>query len=219
MSPYRIILADDHVMFRKGIKSILEKNKDFIVVGEAGDGLELLELLKNVTADMVILDISMPHLRGIEATEEIKMISEDVKVLILSMHKDKEYVRSAISAGAEGYLVKEDADTELFSAIEKIQQEGRYLSPLLMDELTDKLFEMNKKGRLLQEDEPLTTREREVLKLIAEGLSNKDIADRLFVSVRTIEHHRAHIMRKLNIKSTANLVKYAIRKGYTSSTQ
>ena len=219
MSPYRIILADDHVMFRKGIMSILEKNKDFVVVGEAGDGLELLELLKNVTADMVILDISMPHLRGIEATEEIKMISEDVKVLILSMHKDKEYVRSAISAGAEGYLVKEDADTELFSAIEKIQQEGRYLSPLLLDELTDKLFEMNKRGRLLQEDEPLTTREREVLKLIAEGLSNKDIADRLFVSVRTIEHHRAHIMRKLNIKSTANLVKYAIRKGYTSPAQ
>jgi DNA-binding NarL/FixJ family response regulator len=218
MSPYRIILADDHVMFRKGIMSILEKNQDFVVVGEAGDGLELLELLKNVTADMVILDISMPHLRGIEATEEIKMISEDVKVLILSMHKDKEYVRSAISVGAEGYLIKEDADTELFTAIEKIRQEGRYLSPLLLDELTDKLFEMNKRGRLLQEDEHLTTREREVLKLIAEGLSNKDIADRLFVSVRTVEHHRAHIMRKLNIKSTASLVKYAIRKGYTSST-
>jgi len=219
MSPYRIILADDHVMFRKGIMSILEKNKDFEVVGEASDGLELLELLKNVTADMVILDISMPHLRGIEATEEIKTISEDLKVLILSMHKDKEYVRSAISAGAEGYLIKEDADTELFTAIEKIRQEGRYLSPLLLDELTDKLFEMNKKGQLLHEDEHLTTREREVLKLIAEGLSNKDIADRLFVSVRTIEHHRAHIMRKLNIKSTASLVKYAIRKGYTSSTQ
>jgi DNA-binding NarL/FixJ family response regulator len=219
MSPYRIILADDHVMFRKGIMSILEKNKDFVVVGEAGDGLELLELMKNVTADMVILDISMPHLRGIEATEEIKMISQDVKVLILSMHKDKEYVRSAISAGAEGYLIKEDADTELFTAIEKIRQEGRYLSPLLLDDLTGKLFEMNKKGRLLQEDELLTTREREVLKLIAEGLSNKDIADRLFVSVRTIEHHRAHIMDKLNIKSTASLVKYAIRKGFTSSTQ
>jgi len=218
MSLYRIILADDHVMFRKGIISILEKNKDFVVVGEAGDGLELLELLKNVTADMVILDISMPHLRGIEATEEIKTISEDVKVLILSMHKDKEYVRSAISAGAEGYLVKEDADTELFTAIEKIRQEGRYLSPLLLDELTDKLFEMNKKGQLLQEDEPLTIREREILKLIAEGLPNKDIADRLFVSVRTVEHHRAHIMRKLNIKSTASLVKYAICKGYTSST-
>lgn len=219
MSPYRIILADDHAMFRKGIMSILEKNKDFVIVGEAGDGLELLELLKNVTADMVILDISMPHLRGIEATEEIKTISQDLKVLILSMHKDKEYVRSAILAGAEGYLIKEDADTELFTAIEKIRQEGRYLSPLLLDELTDKLFEMNKKGRLLQEDEHLTTREREVLKLIAEGLSNKDIADRLFVSVRTIEHHRANIMKKLNIKSTANLVKYAIRKGYTFSSQ
>jgi DNA-binding NarL/FixJ family response regulator len=219
MSPYRIILADDHVLFRKGIMSILEKNKDFVVVGEAGDGLELLELLKNVTADMVILDISMPHLRGIEATEEIKMISKDVKILILSMHKDKEYVRSAISAGAEGYLIKEDADTELFRAIEKIRQEGRYLSPLLLEELTGKLFEMDKKGQLIHDDEQLTTREREVLKLIAEGLSNKDIADRLFVSVRTIEHHRAHMMRKLDIKSTASLVKYAIRKGFTSSTQ
>jgi DNA-binding NarL/FixJ family response regulator len=218
MSTYRIVLADDHVMFRQGVKSILEKDKNLEVVGETGDGLELLQLLKNVTADMVILDISMPHLRGLEATQEIKIISRDIKVLILSMHKDKEYVRSAISAGAEGYLLKEDADTELFNAIEKIQQEGRYISPLLVEELTDKLFQLNNEGKLLGEFEKLTMRERQILKLIAEGLSNKDIADRLFVSVRTVEHHRANIMRKLDIKSTAKLVKYAISKGYTSST-
>jgi DNA-binding NarL/FixJ family response regulator len=215
---YRIVLADDHVMFREGIKNILERDNGLEVIGEVGDGLTLLELLKKVTPDMVILDISMPNIRGIEATREIKMISPDVKVLILTMHNDKEYVYHAISAGAEGYLLKEDAHTELFAAIEKIQQGDRYLSPLLLDELPDILFQMNQKGRLFPKDEPLTTREREVIKLIAEGQSNKDIADRLFVSVRTVEHHRAHIMRKLNINSTANLVKYAIRKGYTSPT-
>ena len=217
MSPYRIVLADDHVMFRQGIKNILEKDKGLEVIGEAGDGLKLLELLNKATPDMIILDISMPNLRGIEATQEIKMILPEVKVLILSMHKDKEFVYSAISAGAEGYLLKEDADTELFAAIEKIRQEGRYISPLLLGDLTDELFQAHHKGQLTLQIEPLTTREREVLKLIAEGTSNKEIADLLFISVRTVENHRANIMRKLNIKSTANLIKYAIRKGYTSS--
>lgn len=217
MSPYRIMLADDHVMFRQGIKNILEKDKGLEVIGEAGDGLKLLELLNKATPDMIILDISMPNLRGIEATHEIKMILPEVKVLILSMHKDKEFVYSAISAGAEGYLLKEDADTELFAAIEKIRQEGRYISPLLLGDLTDELFQAHHKGQLTPQYEPLTTREREVLKFIAEGISNKEIADLLFISVRTVENHRANIMRKLNIKSTANLIKYAIRKGYTSS--
>jgi len=218
MSPYRIILADDHVMFRQGVRSILEKDRNLEVVGETGDGLELLQLLKSVTADMVILDISMPYLRGIEAAREIKIISKGIKVLILSMYRDKEYVRSAISAGAEGYLLKEDADTELFNAIEKIRQENRYISPLLLEDLKENLFQLNNEGLLFQDYEKLTARERQILKLIAEGLSNKDIAERLFVSVRTVEHHRANIMRKLNIRSTASLVKYAIRKGYTSHT-
>jgi DNA-binding NarL/FixJ family response regulator len=217
VTPYRIVLADDHVMFRQGIKNILEKDKGLEVIGEAGDGLKLLKLLNEVTPDMIILDISMPNLRGIEATREIKMILPEVKVLILSMHKDKEFVYSAISAGAEGYLLKEDADTELFAAIEKIRQEGRYISPLLLGDLTDELFQAHHKGQLMPRIEPLTTREREVLKFIAEGIANKEIADLLFISVRTVENHRANIMRKLNIKSTANLIKYAIRKGYTST--
>jgi len=216
VSPYRIVLADDHVIFRQGIKNILEKNNGLDVIGEAGDGLKLLELLNEVIPDMIILDISMPKLRGIEATQEIKMILPDVKVLILSMHKDKAFVYSAISAGAEGYLLKEDADTELFAAIEKIFQGGRYISPLLVGELTDELFQTRQKGKLTPQHEPLTTREREVLKLIGEGISNKEIADLLFISIRTVENHRANIMRKLNIKNTAHLIKYAIRKGYTS---
>jgi len=217
MTPYRIVLADDHAMFRQGIKNILEGTEDLEVIGEAGDGLKLLELFKKVTPDMVILDISMPNLRGIEATREIKIIAPDAKVLILTMHRDKEYVYSAIAAGAEGYLLKEDADTELFAAVEKIRQGDHYISPLLSGELTYELIQAQQKGQLTPPSDPLTTREREVLKLIAEGFSNKEIADLLYISIRTIENHRANIMRKLKIKQTANLVKYAIRKGYTSS--
>jgi len=133
------------------------------------------------------------------------------------MHKDKEYVYYAISAGAEGYLLKEDADTELFAAIEKIRHEGRYLSPLLSGGLTHELIQSSQKGQLSSPFDPLTIREREVLKLIADGISNKEIADLLYISIRTVEHHRANVMEKLNIKQTANLVKYAIRKGYYTS--
>ena len=218
MCPYRIVLADDHVMFRQGIKNILEGTEDFEVVGEESDGFKLLEILKKVTPDMVILDISMPNLRGLEAAREIKTISSDVKVLILTMHRDKEYMYYAIAAGAEGYLLKEDADTELFAALEKIRQGGHYISPLLSGELTHELIQTSQKGLLTPSSDPLTLREREVLKLIAEGISNRKIAKLLCISVRTVEHHRANIMGKLNIKTTADLVKYVIRKGYTSST-
>jgi DNA-binding NarL/FixJ family response regulator len=217
LKPYRIILADDHVLFRQGVKNILEKNADLEVIGEAGDGLELLKLLHEMTPDMVILDISMPNIRGIEATREIKASAPGVKVLILSMHRDKEYFYSAVSAGADGYLLKEDADTELFAAIGKIRRKGHYMSPLLSDDLTDDLFNIHDKQPLAPPAENLTTREREILKLVADGLSNKDIADLLAISVRTVENHRAHIMEKLNIGSTAELIKYAIRKGYTSA--
>ena len=218
VNPYHIVLADDHVMFRQGIKNILERAEDLKVVGEAGDGLELLELLKKTSPDMVILDISMPKLRGLEASREIKMISPGVKVLILTMHRNKEYVYYAISAGAEGYLLKEDADTELFAGIEKIRRGGHYISPLLSGELTHELIQTSRSGKLRPQSDPLTVREREVLKLIAEGITNKEIADLLFISVRTAERHRANIMEKLNIRQTANLVKYAIHMGYTSST-
>jgi DNA-binding NarL/FixJ family response regulator len=214
MNPYRIVLADDHVMFRQGIKNILEKDKDIEIIGEVSDGLNLLELLKIVTPDMVIMDISMPNLRGFEATQEIKKILPDVKVLILTMHKEKEYVYHAISAGAEGFLLKEDADTELFAAIEKIRQGEHYISPFLSGELTHELVKAYQTGKVKILSEPLTVREREVLKLVAEGISNKEIADLLFISVRTVENHRANIMRKLNIRNTANLIKYAISKGY-----
>jgi DNA-binding NarL/FixJ family response regulator len=219
MSLYRIVLADDHAMFRQGVKRILKDADNIEVVGEASDGIELLEVSREKSPDLVILDISMPNLRGLEATREIKMLSPNTKVLILTMHRDKEYVYGAISAGAEGYLLKEDADTELFIAVEKLRQGERYVSPILSGELTHELIHIRFEGQTNASYESLTLREKEVLKLIAEGKSHKDIADLLFISVRTVDHHRANIMKKLNIKDTANLTKYAIREGYTSVTR
>jgi DNA-binding NarL/FixJ family response regulator len=217
MNPFRVVLADDHAMFRQGVKRILQDVDDLEVVGEASDGFELIEVSKKTTPDMVILDISMPNLRGLEATREIKAILPDVKVLILTMFRGKEYVYGAISAGAEGYLLKEDADTELFVAVEKIRNGGRYISPILSGELTHELVHDGLEGQS-SSGNLLTLREKEVLKLIAEGKPHKEIADLLFISVRTVDHHRANIMKKLNIKDTANLTKYAIREGFTSVT-
>ena len=212
MAPYRVVLADDHVLFRQGLKAILEGKADLEVIGEAGDGLELLNLLNlcKLAPDLIILDISMPNLRGIEVIPEIRMLYPAVKVLIVTMHKDKEYLYQALAAGAEGYFLKKDADSELFVAIEKIRKGGIYVSPYLSELVGD--WEQIHQGF---HKAILSTREREVLKLIAEGKSNKETADLLSISVHTVERHRANIMNKLNLKKTADLVKYAIEKGYT----
>ena len=215
MLPYRIVLADDHVMFRQGISRIIQETEGLEVVGEANDGLELLELLKRHEPDMVLLDISMPHIRGIEATREIRSLYPDIKVLILTMHKRKEYLYDAIAAGAQGYLLKEDSDVELFSAVKTIRKGGFYVTRLLAGEMAEDISHMYQ-GNGEFPSEPLTTREREITKLIAEGKSNKEIADLLFISIRTVENHRASIMRKLNLSKTADMVRYAIEKGYIS---
>ena len=215
MSPYRIVLADDHALLRKGVRKIIEESGDMTVVGEAGDGLELLNLLKKETPDLVILDISMPNLRGIEATSEIKQSYPEVDVLILSMHKRKEYLYHSLNAGAKGYLLKDDTDVELLSAIETIRGGGVYLSSILSNELTSDFIKIAG-GTAKPTQDDLTTRERQVLKLVAEGKTSEEIANLLFISSRTVQNHRANIMKKLNLRSTAGLVKYAIRLGYTS---
>jgi len=215
VNPCRIIIADDHRLFRQGLKSLLEARSDLEVVGEAADGLQLLDLLNQSPPDIILLDISMPNLRGIEAIHEIKRAHPSMKILILTMHKDKQYLEQALSAGARGYLLKEDADTELFSAIEKIRRGRIYVSPNLLDELTDDwVLTIRGEPNLSLEVEHLTVREREVLKLIAEGKGSKEIADLLFISTRTVERHRANVMQKLGAKKTADLVKHAIQKGY-----
>ena len=215
MTSYEIVLADDHVLVRQGLRRIIEEREDLEVIGEANDGLELLTLLKERVPDMVILDIFMPNLRGIEAIQEIKKIHPDVKVLILTMHRDKEYLYLALSSGAKGYLLKEDADKELFSAIEKIRQGKTYISPYFSQDVIDDLVQIGRRDtKSVLEVDSLTLREREVLKLIAEGKSSKEIANLLFISVFTVNNHRASIMEKLHLKKATDLVKYAIQKGY-----
>ena len=211
---YRVILADDHVLVRRGLRRILEENQTLEIDGEVGDGLELLSLLNKTSPDMIILDVSMPNLRGIEAIPEIRRVRQDIKVLVLTMHNEEEYLYQAISAGADGYLLKEDAEKELFSAIENIRNGRIYISPSLADQSMQNWARMRRGEDSSQEKQPLTIRQREILKLIAEGKSNKEIGDLLCISVRTVERHRANMMSKLNVRKTAELVQYALRKRY-----
>ncbi|MCE5241812.1 MAG: response regulator transcription factor [Syntrophobacteraceae bacterium] len=212
MAPYRIVLADDHVLFREGIKSIVGMLPDLCVAGEAGDGLELLRLLGRITPEMVILDLSMPNLQGVDATREIKQLYPGIKVLILTMHKSREHLSRALSAGADGYLLKEDAYDDLSSAIRSIRQGKVFISPLLADEVQDVLVRKCREPGVT--GEVLTAREREVLKLVAEGKSSKEVAQLLHISVMTVHNHRANIRKKLDIKKNVDLIKYALDQGY-----
>ncbi|MBM4294611.1 MAG: response regulator transcription factor [Deltaproteobacteria bacterium] len=207
MGPYTVVLADDHPMFRDGVRKIIERIENVQVGGEAGDGLELLEILKKSCPHLVILDISMPNLRGLEAIKEIKRTYPQVKVLVLTMHKKREFIRQALTFGADGFLVKEDAGGELIRAINTIRKGGKYLSPLLASVLTTMALEEEKA-------DILTIREREVLKLLAEGKKTLEIAEALYISPNTVRRHRSNIMEKLNIKSMADLLKYAISRDY-----
>ena len=209
MSPYTIVLADDHAMFREGTKKIISESPDLKVIGEAADGLELLKLLKRSTPDLIVLDISMPNLRGLEAAREIKKSFPEIKILILTMHKKEEFIYQALAAGAEGFLLKEDAGPELVQAIQTIRRGEKFISPLLSSKMADLALQ---KGQA----DPLTTREKEVVKLFAEGKSSKEIAELLYISVFTVRRHRDNIMRKLHLKNMADLVRYALGKDYTS---
>jgi DNA-binding NarL/FixJ family response regulator len=207
MDAYTIILADDHAMFREGVKKIIERIESALISGEVNDGLELLELLKRSSPNLIILDISMPNLRGLEAIREIKKTYPKVKILVLTMHKKKEFLRQALQDGADGFLLKEDAGSELIRAVQTVRNGGKYLSPLLASVLTSLALEEDK-------TEVLTMREREVLKLLAEGKRTKEIAAALYISPHTVRRHRSNIMEKLNIQNLADLVKYAISQSY-----
>lgn len=209
MAAYNVVLADDHAMFREGIKEVLQKMEDVLVSGEAKDGLELLELLKASCPDLVILDITMPNLRGLEAIGIIKKTYPQVKVLVLTMHKKKEFIRQAIRDGADGFLLKEDAGSELLLAINTIRKGGMHLSPLLKGALLSLATEKD-------HTEILTIREREILKLLAEGKKTNEIAEVLYISPFTVRRHRANIMGKLHIKTLADLIKYAISQSYVA---
>jgi DNA-binding NarL/FixJ family response regulator len=211
---YRVILADDHILVRSGLRRILEEDKKLEIVAEVRDGLELLNVLNKKDPNLIILDVSMPNLRGIEAIPEIRRVRPDTKVLILTMHNEEEYLYQAISAGANGYLLKEDAEKELFAAIENIQGGKIYISPGLADQSMQNWARLRRGEDDFHNVESLTVRQREILKLIAEGKSNKEIGNLLCISVRTVERHRANMMSKLSIRKTAELVQYALRKHY-----
>jgi DNA-binding NarL/FixJ family response regulator len=216
MIDYRIILADDHVMMREGIKNMIDGVPGLAVTDEVGDGLKLLRLRKKSQPDMVILDISMPGLRGIEAAREIHSLYPDVHVLILSMHKSEEFLSMALAAGAKGYLLKEDSGDELLQAIDRIRKGETYLSKKLASAFPSAIISICK-GTHKAAPDPLTLRERQVLQMIAEGNTDRQISDQLCISVRTVHRHHANIRSKLNLKGTAALVKYAIAQGYTTN--
>jgi DNA-binding NarL/FixJ family response regulator len=210
MEPYRIVLADDHILFRQGMEKIIDEMPEIQVVGAANDGLEAIDLVKKLLPDLAILDISIPKLSGIEACREIRHLFPNVKILVLTMHKDREYLYQALSAGAHGYLLKEDSDEELFAAIGTIRKGAIYVTKALAGVVSTDISALFRGGeRKLSRS--LTGREREVLKFISEGKSNSEVAEILRISIRTVETHRANIMNKLDLKNTAELVRYAIQ--------
>jgi DNA-binding NarL/FixJ family response regulator len=219
MAKTRILIADDHDVVRSGLNVLLRSAPDFAVVAEASDGEEALRLTQRHKPDVVIMDISMPKLDGIEATKLIKERRPEVKVIILSVHEDEEYAYQILRAGASGYLSKNSSRKEIFEAVRSAVSGGRFFSPgisrIIVDGFIKRAQEQAKEDLLpsAAADQKLTKREVEVLKYIAEGYTNRQIADALFLSFRTINTHRANIMQKLNIHDTAGLVRYAINLG------
>jgi two-component system, NarL family, response regulator NreC len=210
----KVLLADDHKIFRDGLRTLIER-EGMEVVGEAENGRKTLKLAEKLLPNMIIMDVSMPDMNGIEATRKIRVAMPDVKVIALSMHSDRRFVLGMLEAGASGYLLKDCAFGELASAINQVMKGNTYLSPIIADVVV--------KGYLNKSNDSsfnggsvLTSREREILQLIAEGLSAKEIAAHVFLSIKTIETHRRNIMQKLDIRSTAGLTKYAIREGLVS---
>jgi DNA-binding NarL/FixJ family response regulator len=204
---HRVLLADDHAIVRNGIKHILIQ-EGFVVVGEASNGREAVQMTKGLLPDVAILDFSMPLLNGIDAARQIREVAPRTKTLLLTMYKDESYVLRALRAGINGYVVKTQAAPDLVEAIRSILHGGLYLSPVISESVVKAALIQNER-----ELDPLTPREREVLQLIAEGKSNKQISRELEMSVKTVDSHRRNLMVKLDIHETAGLVRYAIRTG------
>ena len=216
MTRLRILLGDDHTVVRQGLKKVLEDHADWEVVAEAADGREAVRQALAVQPDVAVLDIGMPQLTGIEATRQIVRRLPDLGVLILSMHSDPAFITPALQAGARGYLLKDSADTDLIRGVAAVAAGKSFFSPVAAKiMLDDYLRHLANKG-IVDPYEALSEREREVFQLIAEGRSNKKVADLLCISVTTVETHRAHILLKLDIHSTAELVLYAVRRGVVS---
>jgi DNA-binding NarL/FixJ family response regulator len=214
MNQITVLLADDHTVVRQGLRLLLETQRDIVVVGEAGDGREAVQLTKKLQPDIIVLDVAMPTLNGLEAARQIRRDIPQTKVLVLSTYSDDEYVQQLIEEGAAGYLIKQTAATDLLKAIREVHKGNAYFSPAISKRLMQQCRDAFLGGHPIKKrSNSLTSREAEVLQLIAEGQANKQIAAELSISIKTVEKHRQQVMNKLGIHDVAGLTRHAIAKG------
>lgn len=215
MDKIKILLADDHPLVRSGLIKLLEPYKEFIIVGEAGDGEEAVAMTKKLEPDVVVIDLSMPKLSGVEATKLIRKNFPSTKVLVLTMHDNEEYVYQILKSGAGGYVLKSSGRDDLAAAIRAVANGERFFSPRVSEIMMEAYLrkaDAREEFTMNDGDIPLTKREKEILSYIADGLNNTQIAEKLFISARTVDTHRTNIMQKLDIHDAANLVRYALSK-------
>jgi len=216
MKRTRILLADDHTLMRRGLRLVIEQQSDLSVVGEARDGREAVALAGSLRPDVVVIDIGMPNLNGIEACHQITRSNPETAAIMLSMHSDESYVLRALKAGAKGYLLKDSAESELIGAVRAVATGKSFFSPSVSKVLLNDYMRKLRRSGAEDAYDLLTAREREILQLVAEGKSNKDVANLLNLSVYTVETHRSHVMEKLNLRGVPELILYAVRKGIIS---
>jgi DNA-binding NarL/FixJ family response regulator len=210
---HRIIIAEDHTILREGLRSLLSSDPDLEIVGEAQDGQEAIRCVEKLKPNLVLMDLSMPRMNGLDAIKEIKKRSTDTKILVLTVHKNEEYIVATLQAGADGYALKDSTHAELGIAIKNVLSGNHYISPGISGRVIEGYLEGRKPLKPMSPFETLTQRERGILKMIAEGYKNKEIADYLCISVKTVEKHRANLMQKLDLHSVSALTAFALEKG------
>lgn len=212
-SKHRIVIAEDSTILREGLRALLSSHPVFEIIGEAEDGLEAIRSVEKLMPDLVLMDLSMPRMNGMEAIQEIKKRCPQTRILALTVHRTEEHILAALQAGADGYALKDSTHAELVAAIQNVLRGKPYLSPGISEKVIEGYLDGKKSARMVSSWETLTQREREVLKLIAEGYKNKEIANYLCISVKTVEKHRANLMEKLNLHNASALTALAMEKG------